>query len=66
MLNNALIVDYGPHFLGEAVQSDHGIVCVVPGQDQSRDAAKSAMREVVERLGGKCGSCRNCPLGIAA
>lgn len=65
MLNTgALIVDYGPTFRGEAVLSDTGIVCVVPGQEQARPAAKAVMREVVQRLGGNCDSCRGCPLGV--
>ena len=65
MLNTgALIVDYGPHFRGEAIRSDTGIVCVVPSQEQARPAAKSVMRELVHRLGGNCDSCHGCPLGI--
>lgn len=65
MLNTgALIVDYGPHFRGEAIQSDTGIVCVVPGQNQAASsAARPVMRELVLRLGGNCDSCRGCPLG---
>jgi hypothetical protein len=65
MLNTgALIVDYGPTFRGEAVLSDTGIVCVVPGQNQTaRDMARPVMRELVQRLGGNCDSCYGCPLG---
>lgn len=62
----ALIVDYGPHFRGEAIQSDAGIVCVVPGQDLNRSAARPVMRELIQRLGGNCDSCRGCPLGATS
>jgi hypothetical protein len=59
----ALIVDYGPEFLGHAFEVDKGIVCVVPNQVETRTEAKALMREMVEDLGGECGGCRNCPLG---
>lgn len=60
---DALIVDYGPTFLGLATKIDKEIVCVVPCQRKSRSRAKALMRELVEDLGGKCGGCPNCPLG---
>jgi hypothetical protein len=59
----ALIVDYGPGFLGQATKIDSGIVCVVPSQRKSRTRAKALMRELVQDLGGECGACLNCPLG---
>lgn len=59
----ALIVDYGPEFLGHVFQVDEGIVCVVPSQLDARIEAQAAMREMVGDLGGECGRCRNCPLG---
>lgn len=63
----ALIVDYGPTFRGEAVLSDTGIVCVVPGQDQAvRNAARPVMRELIQRLGGNCDSCSGCPFGAGS
>ena len=62
----ALIVDYGPAFRGEAVRTDNGIACVVPGQEPARDTARPLMRELVRRLGGNCDSCRGCPLGAQA
>lgn len=65
MLNNAVIVDYGPEFLGQAVKTDGGIVCVVPDHLNSRDESSAAMREMVRRLGGECGTCGNCPLRLA-
>lgn len=60
---DALIVDYGPKFLGHVFKVDEGIVCVVPHRLLSGDADSSAMREMVRDLGGDCGGCRNCPLG---
>lgn len=57
----ALIVDYGPEFLGHVFKVDEGIVCVVPKQPDTR--AEASMREMVRGLGGKCGRCQSCPLG---
>jgi hypothetical protein len=60
---DALIVDYGPKFLGHVFRADKRIVCVVPRQLQAGDVDSSAMREMVREVGGDCGGCRNCPLG---
>jgi len=65
LYNDALIVDYGPGFLGQAAKIDTGIVCVVPRQLRSRNLAKASMRKLVADLGGRCGGCSNCPLGKA-
>lgn len=59
----ALIVDYGPRFLGIATKIDDGIACVVSGRRESRVRARALMRELVEDLGGDCGGCPDCPLG---
>lgn len=64
LYKDALIVDYGPGFLGLAHKIDEGIVCVVPHQLNPRGTGASVMRELVEGLGGNCGECRGCPLGI--
>ncbi|MFD3814941.1 hypothetical protein ACFWRZ_07735 [Streptomyces rubiginosohelvolus] len=63
LYQDALIVDYGPNFAGQALKTDKGIVCVIPRQLHPRTAASTAMRELVEGLGGNCGECRNCPVG---
>lgn len=63
LYRDALIVDYGPGFYGQATKTDEGIVCVVPGQLAPHSADAGLMRELVENLGGNCGECRNCPLG---
>jgi len=60
---DALIVDHGPNFIGQAFKTDKGIVCAIPRQLLPRSAASAAMRELVEGLGGNCGECRNCPVG---
>ncbi|MEV4970634.1 hypothetical protein [Streptomyces scopuliridis] len=65
LYNEALIVDYGPQFLGSAVRVDSGILCVIPRQQHTRVASASAMREMVRGLGGDCGDCGKCPLGQA-
>lgn len=61
--NDALIVDYGPKFIGIAARTDEGIVCLVPSQARDRPEVRVSMREMVEKLGGECGRCPNCPLG---
>jgi hypothetical protein len=66
MHKGALIVDYGPHFRGEAFKVDNGIVCVVPSQPTAQATAQPVMRELVHRLGGNCDGCRYCPLGSPA
>lgn len=63
--SDALIVDYGPEFLGHVFRVDDGIVCVVPRQVLDRGTA-SAMREMVGAAGGTCGACGSCPLGQTA
>lgn len=63
MHGDALIVDYGPKFLGHAFLVDEGIVCVVPHHLRACDADSSVMQEMVREIGGDCGTCRNCPLG---
>ena len=60
---DALIVDYGPTFLGSVVQSGNGIVCVVPRQLNPLSEQSKTLREQVEFHGGTCGECRGCPLG---
>lgn len=65
LYNDALIVDYGPGFLGHAMKIDKGIVCVIPQQLQYRTLAQASMRKLVADLGGVCGGCSNCPLGKA-
>ena len=62
---DALIVDYGPKFQGTVVRTDEGIVCVVPSQIRERPDAQASMREMVRDLGGECGHCPACPLGLA-
>jgi hypothetical protein len=62
---DALIVDYGPTFAGTAVRTGEGIVCVVPSQIRDRPEAQASMREMVRDLGGECGQCPGCPLGLA-
>lgn len=32
LYQDALIVDYGPNFEGQALKTDKGIVCVIPRQ----------------------------------
>lgn len=61
MHKGALIVDYGPEFLGAVFKVDEGIVCVVPKRPDAR--VEASMREMVRDLGGECGRCRSCPLG---
>jgi hypothetical protein len=61
--NDALIVDYGPKFIGIAARTDKGIVCVLPRRIRDRPRTRAAMREMVRELGGECGRCSNCPLG---
>jgi hypothetical protein len=65
MQKDALIVDYGPKFYGTAARTDEGIVCVVPRQIRERPEAEASLRELVRDLGGECGHCPNCPLGLA-
>lgn len=60
-----LIVDYGPNFFGHSFLVDKGIVCVIPHQLTARSSGAAAMREAVQSIGGECGGCRNCPLGLA-
>jgi hypothetical protein len=60
---DALIVDYGPKFLGTAARTDEGIVCVVPRQIRENPAAQASLTELVRDLGGECGLCLNCPMG---
>lgn len=62
---DALIVDYGPKFHGTAVRTGEGIVCVVPSQIRVRPEVQASMREMVRDLGGECGRCPGCPLGLA-
>ena len=64
--NDALIVDYGPQFVGTAVRTGDGIVCVVPDQARDRPEVQASMRELVRDLGGECGRCPHCPLGQAS
>lgn len=61
--NDALIVDYGPKFIGIAARIGEGIVCLIPSQARDRPEVQVSMREMVEKLGGECGGCSNCPLG---
>lgn len=63
LYGDAFIADYGPTFIGQALKVDNRIVCVVPRQLSAQGADRSAMRELVEGLGGSCGECRNCPVG---
>ena len=63
MKTDALTVDYGPKFLGSAVRTDRGIVCLVPIHIRDSRESQAAMRELVKDLGGECGRCRNCPAG---
>jgi hypothetical protein len=63
LYEDALIVDYGPEFLGQAMKVNDGIVCVVPDHLHPADAASAAMREMVGELAGDCGDCRRCPAG---
>lgn len=63
LYRDALIVDYGPGFSGQATMVDQGIVCVVPDRCEASSEARGVMRELVERLGGDCGRCQNCPVG---
>jgi hypothetical protein len=64
MQEGALIADYGPGFLGQAVKVDNGIVCVIPCE-WGRVEVRATMRDLVQGLGGKCGGCQGCPLGKA-
>lgn len=66
MQRDALIVDYGSKFDGTAVRTDEGIVCVVPRHARERPEVQASMRELVRDLGGECGQCPQCPLGIAS
>jgi hypothetical protein len=59
----ALIADYGPAFQGQANKVDGGIVCVIPSQWE-RTEVQETMRDLVIGLGGECGSCQGCPLGL--
>ncbi|MFC8272316.1 hypothetical protein ACFUJR_07190 [Streptomyces sp. NPDC057271] len=60
LYKDALIVDYGPGFRGQALKTDHGIVCAVPSQPHARNEARTTMRELVRTLGGSCDECRGC------
>jgi hypothetical protein len=61
LYKDALIVDYGSSFQGEALMSDEGIVCVIPRHLYARNDDGKIMRELVEGVGGNCGECRGCP-----
>lgn len=63
MHTDALIVNYGDAFLGHVFKLDRKIVCVVPSNPRDPEQAASAMRELVDAVGGDCGTCRSCPLG---
>ena len=63
---DALIVDYGPKFSGTAVRTGEGIVCMIPDNARDRPEVQVSMRELVRDLGGECGRCPHCPLGLAS
>lgn len=63
---DAFIADYGSTFHGTAVRAGDRIVCVVPAQARQRPEVRASMRELVRDLGGECGHCEHCPLGLAS
>jgi hypothetical protein len=63
MFRDALIVDYGPTFLGHTWKVDDGIVCVVPVRAGRDPAVAAKMRKLVKAVGGDCSACKLCPLG---
>lgn len=55
-------VDLGPKFRGWAGRTAEKIICVTPtGADDP--VTRAIMRELVERMGGNCTACGNCPAG---
>lgn len=68
MRNNLIVADYGPHFVGLVgrVPEDRmpdSLVCVTTPRYEHDAGVRSVMRELVEREGGDCELCLNCPIG---
>lgn len=57
------IRDHGPLFLGLAVIVSGRLVCVAAPSYKKDPVVQRTVRTMVRRLGGDCGTCRNCPIG---
>lgn len=66
MHRDALIVDYGPTFLGHTFKVEDGIVCVIPARNNHDPVVAASMRKLVKAVGGDCRNCDLCPLGKAS
>lgn len=64
MVRSELVIrDYGPRFFAWAGEAHGKIVCVATPQILYDAECRRLVRELIERQGGDCASCRNCILG---
>lgn len=55
--------DYGAEFKGWVGRTAEKIVCVAPDGYEHDPMACAVLRELVERIGGDCAACGQCPIG---
>lgn len=63
MRNNLVVADYGPRFVGWVGRAPAGLVCVAASRYEQDPNVRAVIRELVERQGGDCELCLNCPIG---
>jgi hypothetical protein len=62
-MGKRLLADFGPGIVGWAGEVDGSMVCIAALQVDYDPSARRDMRELVQRKGGDCDSCRGCPIG---
>lgn len=64
-MHECFTLDLGPEFIGYATQVGEKTVCAVTSAVDTSPAARKQMRELAERQGIDCLTCRCCPVGRA-
>ena len=60
-----ITLDLGPEFLGQTIQTDGELVCVLNPRTLADPLKQDRFREVMGRQGTDCRVCRGCPVGRA-
>lgn len=64
-MTKVVTLDLGPTFVGQAVQTDGELVCVLSPDALTDPCLSARVRDMMGRQGTDCRKCRGCPVGTA-
>lgn len=64
-MTKVVTIDLGPTFIGQGIQIDGELVCVVSPDVSEDSSALAQVRDMMRRQGTDCRKCRGCQVGTA-